>query len=169
MKQSIRSQVLRKRDSLLEEEIKTASQQIVEQIQKLKEYKKAKVVALYQPIKNEVNLLSLKGKSFAFPKVFGEDIKFFNDKEFKQGAFNVMEPIGENFVDKNDIDIIFVPLVAIDKANNRIGYGKGYYDRYLQDYKGLKIGVGYSFQVVENIDCSKYDVPLDILILGDIK
>ncbi|MCR5307860.1 MAG: hypothetical protein K6E24_02565, partial [bacterium] len=56
-----------------------------------------------------------------------------------------------------------------DKDNNRVGYGRGYYDRYLKDYKGITIGVGYDFQEVDKIDVKPTDVKLNYIIKGVIK
>ena len=62
--------------------------------------------------------------------------------------------------------ICIVPGVAFDKNNNRIGYGKGYYDRFLQNYKGSKIGLAYNKCICDEIETDKFDVKLDKIILG---
>ena len=60
--------------------------------------------------------------------------------------------------------VVIVPLVACDKNLNRIGMGKGYYDRYLRDKTAIKIGICYDFQVVDKIIPNKTDIPLDIIV-----
>ncbi len=97
-----------------------------------------KIVGIYYPLQDEINLLPLidlyKEITFVFPKTNHEiEFRYVDAKGFKKGKFNLSEPQGK-VIDKNDIDLIIVPALAINKKNHRIGYGKGYYDSYLKDY-----------------------------------
>ena len=83
--------------------------------------------------------------------------------QLKKGMLNIYEPVGE-VIAKNMIDVMIVPMVAYDKNRHRLGHGKGYYDRYLADYQGLKIGLAYKYQEVENIPWEKHDIKMDIII-----
>lgn len=170
MKNNIRKSLLELRRSLSEDEVKNKSKIIVEKIRKTDSYKASKVVGLYCPIKNEVDLLELfnDSKTICLPRVCGNDMEFYivnSLNDLHLGAFNVLEP---NFdlkkVDKNDMDIIYVPCVGMSKDLYRIGYGKGFYDRYLNDYKGLKIAVCYRNQIVEDVYNEPHDVRLDDII-----
>lgn len=118
------------------------------------------------PINNEIEI-KLDNK-MCYPKVEGKIINFYIPDSFTKGVYGILEPNGE-LVKKEDIDIIIVPLLYFDKYNNRVGYGGGYYDRYLADYKGITIGVAYDFQEVDKIDVKPTDVKLDYIIKGVIK
>lgn len=100
------------------------------------------------------------------PKCVGSVLEFrtiFDCSSFKKGMMNIMEPTGK-LIDKDNIQVLLIPLVAYDKNLHRLGYGKGYYDRYLADYKGLKIGLAYQCQCVDMIPNDEYDIALDYLI-----
>lgn len=134
-----------------------------------------KNVGLYYPIRFEVqinplfNMLKEKEISIYLPKVVDdykmEFIKIDDISQLIKGdKFSVYEPIG-NFINKNELEAIFIPGISFDQYNYRVGRGKGYYDRYLDDFKGKKIGVAYSFLKVQKIiDLSKYDIKMDVII-----
>jgi len=88
------------------------------------------------------------------------------DSGFAENEFGITEPIGNEIIPADEIDLVLVPLLAIDKKGHRVGYGKGYYDRFLKDCKQdcIKVGVSY-FEPVDNIDdAAEFDVPLDFCI-----
>ena len=162
-----RNLMIKRRLELSHEEVLAYSNNIIEQIKKLAFYNTDLLIASYMPIRNEVEI-KLDNKKICYPKIIGDDLEFFIPNSFTKGVFNILEPVGEK-VNKNDIDIIIVPLLYFDKDNNRVGYGRGYYDRYLKDYKGITIGVGYDFQEVDKIDVKPTDVKLNYIIKGVIK
>ena len=159
--------MINKRLELSKDEVLAYSNNVIEKIKALDFYNEDLTIALYMPIKNEVEV-KLDNKIICYPKVVGNDLIFYIPKCFEVGSFNVLEPIGEE-IKKDDIDIIIVPLLFFDKDNNRVGYGKGYYDRYLSNYKGITIGVAYDFQEVDKIDVKKTDVKLNYIIKGELK
>ncbi len=67
-------------------------------------------------------------------------------------------------MDISEIDLVIVPAVAFDRHGNRVGRGKGYYDRLLENCRALTIGVGYEFQLVDEIDAEEHDIPLDFVV-----
>ena len=158
--------MINKRLELSREEVLAYSNNIIEKIKKLDFYNENLVIASYMPIKNEVEI-KLNNKVICYPRIEGDNINFYIPKSFTKGQFNILEPVGE-LVDKNNIDIIIVPLLYFDKDNNRVGYGKGYYDRYLSNYKGITIGVAYDFQEVDKIDSKPTDVKLNYIIKGEL-
>lgn len=85
---------------------------------------------------------------------------------FEPNAFGVMEPKGSLALSPEDIDVVLVPLLCFDKAGYRVGYGKGYYDRYLSRCRQdcLKIGLSYFDPVDEVADKHEFDVPLDLCV-----
>lgn len=128
-------------------------------------------IGIYYPIGNEIDIMNLvkiyPNKNFYLP-ITKDEIYFvkynFNDV-LVDGLFNTKEPIGE-IIDRNLIDCFLIPCVAISKDNQRIGYGKGYYDRYLKGYNKTKIGICYKESGNIDIDLMDYDLRLDFKILG---
>lgn len=128
-------------------------------------------IAIYYPIKEELNVLSLmdyyKNKNFYLPKTLDE-IEFISYKKgdiLIDGPFNTKEPLG-NPVNRDMIDCFIIPCVGIGKNNKRLGYGKGYYDRYLSGYNGLKIGVCYLESGNIDYEFDNHDLILDYKFLG---
>ncbi len=102
-------------------------------------------------------------KHFYLPRVNGVnlDILPYDETRLSLGSFQIEEPTGDDTTDINDIELIIVPAVAYDRQGNRVGRGKGYYDRLLTG----KIGVGYDFQLIEEgIDTDPHDVRMDVVI-----
>ena len=83
------------------------------------------------------------------------------------GAYNIMEPVGEVFTDYAQIDLAVIPGVAFDRQLNRMGRGKGFYDRLLPQLgDAYKIGICFDFQLVESIECEEHDIRMDEVISG---
>ena len=168
-KESIRKDFIRKRNALSNEAVSALSKKIVEHIRHMEEYKSAKTVAIYYPMNQEVDLLELcrDDKLFCFPKVISYPnamMDFFEQgTEFEVSAFGIHEPTG-NYISSQDIDLFLVPGVAFSKDGGRIGYGKGFYDKYLCDLKQDKIGVLYHFQLIDSFELSDFDKRLDALV-----
>lgn len=100
------------------------------------------------------------GKRVYLPRVEGENIvavPYFGG-ELSKGAFGISEPAGQAF--DGDIDVAIVPLLAVNSRGFRIGYGGGFYDRYLRGKNTKKVGMGYGFQL-EEFEEEPHDVPLD--------
>ena len=106
-------------------------------------------------------------KHFYLPRVNGVnlDILPYDESRLSLGSVHIEEPTGNDTTDINGIELIIVPAVAFDRQGNRVGRGKGYYDRLLSDTKATKIGVGYDFQLIEEgIDADPHDVQMDMVI-----
>ncbi|MEZ3562782.1 MAG: 5-formyltetrahydrofolate cyclo-ligase [Duncaniella sp.] len=106
-------------------------------------------------------------KHFFLPRVNGVnlDILPYDESRLSLGSFHIEEPTGNDTTNINEIELIIVPAVAFDRHGNRVGRGKGYYDRLLSDSKATKIGVGYDFQLIEEgIDTDPHDVQMDMVI-----
>lgn len=101
------------------------------------------------------------GKRVYLPRVEGENIVAVPYGKQEKGAFGIEEPQGEAFT--GDIEVTVVPLLAVNSRGFRIGYGGGFYDRYLKDKSTLKVGMGYGFQI-EEFQEDKHDVPLDLYL-----
>ena len=106
-------------------------------------------------------------KHFYLPRVNGVnlDILPYDESRLSLVSFHIEEPTGNDTTDINGIELIIVPAVAFDRQGNRVGRGKGYYDRLLSDTNATKIGVGYDFQLIEEgIDADPHDVQMDMVI-----
>lgn len=174
-KQIIRKKNLAIRRNMDKMLVEKNSRLICERLIRLNIINNASAVFVYAPINNEVDLGYLinwarnKGIQIGFPKVEGTDMLFYridNEAILKRGYFNIMEPTGEEkLLELDDDVVVIVPGVAFDKEGYRVGYGKGFYDRYLStNIKATKIGVGYNFQIVDAIDRDEFDIAMDIVV-----
>lgn len=139
----------------------------------LKEYKESKLILIYVSLNDEVDTLklieySLKiGKRVAVPKCEGDNIVFYNISklsDLEEGSFRILEPKTNGVINNFSDSICIIPGIAFDKENNRIGYGKGFYDRFLQNYNGIKIGLTYKECICEKIDNDSNDIKMDKII-----
>ncbi|MDE5642593.1 MAG: 5-formyltetrahydrofolate cyclo-ligase [Muribaculaceae bacterium] len=105
-------------------------------------------------------------KHFYLPRVNGVNLEIlpYDRSRMHLGAFNIEEPDGDILDDLSGIDMVIVPAVAYDRHGNRVGRGKGYYDRLLADLKALTVGMAYDFQLVDNIECEAHDIKVDYII-----
>ncbi|GFR34985.1 5-formyltetrahydrofolate cyclo-ligase [Thermobrachium celere] len=175
MKSELRSKLIEVRKKLSKEDVEARSRKVVENILNWDVFNRCSVVMLYSSYRNEVDLdyiadeLIRINKTVVYPKSIKEtyDIvpyKVDSKSQLIKGAYGILEPISTEKIDKNLIDIILVPGVAFDKMGYRLGYGAGYYDRFLKDYKGIKAGVCYDFQIVEDVYRDDHDVKMDYLV-----
>lgn len=168
-KDYLRKNMISKRNKLSKKKVESLSSKIVNNILKSEEYKKAKNILIYSPINNEVDLSLLTNdgnKVFAYPRCKGNTLTPLIPKDknsFEIGPFNIFEPMKLKSKIMKDIDMIICPLICFDNKFNRLGYGKGFYDRFLKDKKCTIAGVAYSFQRVEEIITEKNDVKMDII------
>lgn len=112
----------------------------------LKHAKDCKVVAIYYPLAHEFDLTFLKKYNFdlCFPKIFGYSMEFYkNPTKFEKTVFNLNEPLDGTLVNPSEIDIMFVPCLLVNKRLYRIGYGNGYYDKYLKGNNIKTVGICY--------------------------
>ncbi|MBQ7876140.1 MAG: 5-formyltetrahydrofolate cyclo-ligase [Clostridia bacterium] len=135
-------------------------------IKELDCYKNARTVMLYMPIKGEADVTGLLGdeKVFLTPVTKGDDIYAAILGKTEKGAFGVPEPKDKTVFDKTKIDLVLVPGVAFDKEGNRMGYGKGYYDRFLKNMTSFKIGVCHAFQLTDKLPVEEHDVKMDMIV-----
>lgn len=120
----------------------------------------------FMPLKDEalVNWSLFKNTQFVFPKILGSRQMIFAEPgEMRSGPFGVSEPTGFE-KDKADIQGFFVPGQAFTFQGERLGRGKGYYDRYLVDVVGIKVGVAFEEQIVEALPVEDHDVRMDFII-----
>jgi len=107
-----------------------------------------------------------KSKNIFLPRVNGEtlDIIKYEPGVLKKGSFNIMEPTGDNTVNPDILDLIIVPGVAFDRKGNRLGRGKGFYDRLLASTKAKTIAVCFDCQLVDEIPTEPHDKPVHFIM-----
>ena len=140
---------------------KEKSKIITDRIKMSDAYKDAKVIALYKSFSSEVDTSELINYSIginkivALPKVVGNELVFYkinslNDTLIKS-EFGVEEPVENevNLIDENDIDLVIVPGICFDREKNRLGFGKGYYDRFLSNIDAKTIAVCFNEQILK--------------------
>ena len=171
-KKQIRQLLLEKRNALEDKEVKVNSQHIVKEIIASEEYQVCKQLFLYSPKGNEIDLSDLFSiaikdkKAIAFPKVMSkEEIAFYRVlslEDLTEGTFGVFEPnMQEGLVECSSETLMIIPGIAFDRQGIRIGFGAGYYDRYLSKNTPLaSFGVAYPWQIFEELPKEDYDIAL---------
>ena len=166
----IRNSIKEKRGKLTLSEIEKASKSVLKNLLTLDFIKDKTNFFIYNSIKNEVDTayiidyLKVNNKAISCPLTIGDNMIAVlpTDSEWVLGDFNVKIP--KSYKETNKIDVAIIPLLACDKNLNRIGYGKGYYDKFLSKADCIKVGSCYDFQVVESITPNGFDVPLDYIV-----
>lgn len=173
-KQEIRDRINSIRKNLSQKDIEEKSRKIIDNLIRLEEYLNASTIMPYVSLNTEVDTKEfikselIKGKrSIVIPFVEGENIQvsYFKDfSELREGEFGVLEPMKKKRYD-GKIDLVIVPGVAFDLQGSRIGFGKGYYDRFLCRSKdSLKVALAFEEQIVDSIPNEFHDHPVDMII-----
>ena len=178
-----------------QEELKALSTVITGKLLELPYIKEATTVMLYCSLPDEVYTMDLihrlhsEGKKIVLPRVISdcemELREYAGDADLEIGSFGIMEPCGKLFSDYAAIDVAVIPGMAFDKSGNRLGRGKGYYDRFLnaagkRDFneksknekcgngKGntYKIGICFPFQFVDSVPADEHDNRMDMVVCG---
>jgi 5-formyltetrahydrofolate cyclo-ligase len=170
-KSQLRKAMLARRQAIAGDELIRQEQAIIRHIRALPCYGNASSMALYMPIRGEVSLLSLwqpEQKMILFPKVSGDSLTFSSaasEKDFRQGAYGILEPVSQRNTELSGIDLIFVPGVAFDRYGHRLGYGKGYYDRLIGMYPDTTfIGVCLDEFCIDKLPVDPWDAPVDFVV-----
>lgn len=178
LKKELRNKYLAKRDEISEVEINIRSNKILNLLDLNFNFRN-KTISLFLPIKskNEINTYSIlssliiQTSKVGLPKTIFEKyemihFEFENMKQIKLNEYCIPEPIYGNIISDKDFDFVFVPLLTIDKYGNRVGYGKGFYDRFLNKCKKDCLFIGlYLFDEIEEIDdLNEFDLPLHFCV-----
>jgi 5-formyltetrahydrofolate cyclo-ligase len=173
-KDRLRQEMLNRRQLLSPEQVAKISSKIISRLDRLPPLKKAGTIMAYASIKNEVDLepwleqLVLEGKTVLLPRVEGSKLLAVPWQDWiscQLGPYKIREPQG-NPIEPGEIDAVLVPGLAFDGRGYRLGYGKGYYDRFLSQLSphSFLCGAAYEFQVVESIFPDENDVPLHWIV-----
>ena len=168
MKKEQRNVLLKKRGALNKSYIRSRSAVISKKVYEFLKKGRFHFVASYSPYNNEANPnLFLPSDSLFFPKVESESLKkmsFYRGK-LTSSFRGIREPkLFKQKIFKKDLDVILVPGVGFDERGFRIGYGGGFYDRFLSGVKAVKVGVTFDCCVVDRVENSENDEPVDVVI-----
>lgn len=174
-KKELRAKVKLMRRMLTEAEKRRAADAIFSRLEKTAAFLMANNILMYHSLPDEVSTIEFlkkwsHRKNFFLPRVNGVnlDILPYDAQRLELGSFHIEEPTGDDLVDPESIELIVTPGVAYDRRGNRIGRGKGYYDRLLKETRATKIGVAYHFQLSDDdIDVEPHDVPMDMVITDE--
>ncbi|CDE50844.1 5-formyltetrahydrofolate cyclo-ligase [Firmicutes bacterium CAG:460] len=169
-KEFLRKKYKEKRDNIKNKV--TKDNLIYQKVINNKDILSSKTLLIYISINSEVDTIKiinyfLNTKNIAVPKIIDNNMYFCyvtNLNELTSGKYNIPEPTNENIVTDFDNAICIVPGICYDKENYRVGYGKGYYDRFLSKNKIKTIGLCYKECMIEKIDNDKYDYKIDEVI-----
>ena len=171
-KKEARTLIKEKRMKLSQAYIDVASEKIFEKLLQNEDFKNAKTIMSYMDFKNEVktdkinDFIKNSGKILVLPKVKDKEtmIVIEDKNQYIVSPFGNKEPDGEEY--KGQIDVIITPGVAFDRDKNRVGFGRGYYDRFFVKHSNAKkIAIAFEKQIIdEGIETDKYDKKVDILI-----
>lgn len=166
-KDELREKAKQIRSSL---EIDKISEKIIETIRSIELYHFAKNIMIFYPLKDEINLLPLleDDKNFYLPKMQGDELvvcPYRSGDKLAESKFKTQEPLTEP-VNPEILDLIFVPALMVDKFFHRLGYGKGFYDRFLSNksIKAVKIVPIPNMLINDKIPYDEFDVQFDIIL-----
>ena len=171
-KAALRKHLLEKRDSTSFDLMEIHSKKIFSKVTKMKIISEAETIGCYSSIGSEVqtndiiNYFLNEGKSVSLPKASQDEMTFRKVEDvskLEKGEFDIPEPKDNTPIQENH-DVILIPCIGLDNQGNRIGYGFGFYDKYLEGSGAVKIALSYSKQIVKTIPVSKNDIKMDWIV-----
>lgn len=178
-KRTLRTKIQKLRKELLSQERLRFSHHAAKRLEKLRVYQKAKRIGLYAsdlyelPTQEFFERAVQFGKQVAFPYVVGQRLRFrwVNDwSDLRPGYRNILEPFFGSEVEPDRLEVILVPVVAIDAERRRLGRGRGYYDRLLcaQLRPRVSVGLGFHFQLVTQVPSNPEDQKVDYVVTDQV-
>ena len=173
-KKELRKQIRELKRAMTEEQIVSSSQRLGELFLASEFYKNAKTIYGYLPYNQEVRTVPMleqaikDGKRVAVPKCYGDEMRFIYMDDLTQvenGYANIPEPIADGPVADDKTALVLMPGMAFTKNGDRMGYGGGFYDKFLAaepDHPTLALC--YAFQMVESLPTEEYDIPVDCVL-----
>ena len=170
-KKDLRAHIKTLKKQHSKEQLLEQSEQILAKLEQHPDFMKADTVMLYSALPDEVQTQAFLEKwhlkkHIILPTVVGDDIipvAYGKDTAFAVGDFNILEPQNEPYT--GGFDLIIVPGVAFDRKGNRLGRGRGYYDRFLCQHLDVKrIGICFDFQLVDEVPAEDFDIRMNEVI-----
>ncbi len=173
-KKALRQQIRELKRKMTPQQISQASTALGQKLFKTQMYQDASVIYGYLPYNQEVRTLPIleqalaDGKRVAVPKVYGEEMRFIYISDFTQvekGFGGIPEPIADEPVARDPHALVIMPGLAFDAQGHRIGYGGGFYDRFLaQEPEHPTVALCYEFQMLSSVETEEFDVPVDCVL-----
>jgi 5-formyltetrahydrofolate cyclo-ligase len=169
-KKIIRTEIRSMKGLLRAEEKAAATAKALEKLEQQDFFITAQTVLLYWSLPDEVPTQAFAEKwamekIILLPAIVGDKLEarlFTSKQDMETGSFGIVQPIGEAFTGK--IDLAIIPGLAFDKNGYRVGRGKGFYDRFLADFSGIKCGLCYDFQLLEQVPHEGFDIPMNVIV-----
>ena len=173
-KQELRAQIRAQKRAMTEEMIVEKSQALGRLFAQSEAYKNAKSIYGYLPYNQEVRTTAMleqairDGKKVAVPKCYGDEMKFiFMDdlSKVEKGYAGIPEPIADDPVADDETALVLMPGLAFDPQGHRIGYGGGFYDKFLAAEPGHPtLALCYEFQMLPHLETEEFDIPVDTVL-----
>lgn len=173
-KTSLRKKIREQKRAMTETEIVERSEKLGVLFAASELYRNAQTIYAYLPYNQEVRTVPMleramkDGKRVAVPKVYGEEMKFLYITDLnrvEKGYAGIPEPMGDEPVAQDPTALVLMPGLAFDREGHRIGYGGGFYDKFLAAEPGHPtVALCYEFQMVERIQTEEFDIPVDQVI-----
>lgn len=173
-KQELRRAIRERKRAMTEEEIVERSNALAEKFYNTPAYQAASTIYGYLPYNQEVRTIPMlqraldEGKRVAVPKVYGEEMRFIYLEDLTQvskGYAGIPEPIADAPVADDKRALVLMPGLAFDPQGHRIGYGGGFYDRFLaQEPHHPTLALCYEFQMQAHLDTEEFDIPVDTVL-----
>ena len=173
-KKKTRQRVLQQRRAFSATEKTPAEQRMLKFLQSWEIFRQAKTIHIFISKTDEADTSPIiesaweSGKTVAVPCVIPETFELFHSQlksfeDLSSGALGVLEPSPEGRIAMNpeSFDLVIIPGVAFDRQGGRLGYGKGYYDRFLEQTAAFRLALAFNFQVLEKVPTEKHDVPMN--------
>ena len=177
-KKILRKQMRERRDALTTEEINIRSKQISEQLLQSSFYKECTHICVYEAFRNEVSCENITTKALQDGKCVylpvtdeaSKTMDFYQiteDTIYREGNYGIREPeINKNSKTLQDKALILMPGLVFDRNKHRLGYGGGYYDKYLALHKEhITVALCYNFQIVDELPCEEHDILPDYIVM----
>lgn len=173
-KTTLRRHIREKKRAMTPAQIEEKSALLAEKFAASEAYRQAKTVYGYLPYNQEVRTVPVleqalrDGKRVAVPKCYGDEMRFIymdDLSKVEQGYAGIPEPIADGPVADDDTALVLMPGLAFDPKGHRIGYGGGFYDRFLaKEPNHPTLALCYDFQMVEHLDTEEFDIPVDTVL-----
>ncbi len=171
-KKEVRTLVNSIKKDKTDHELKVSSDTIMTLIESMTVFHEAHNVFMYNNLSDEVQTIEFINKwkdqkNIYLPVIQGEDIRFrkyTSEVSMITNSYGISEPENDDFEQYDDVDLIIIPGMAFDSNFNRLGRGKGFYDRMLPKLKCPKVGICFDFQFLPQIPTESYDVSMDYII-----
>ena len=173
-KKELRRHIREQKRAMTEEQIVAASEELGRLFADSELYRQAKTIYGYLPYNQEVRTVPMlqqalaDGKRVAVPKVYGDEMKFIYLTDLSQvaaGYAGIPEPVADEPVADDPTALVLMPGLAFDRQGRRIGYGGGFYDRFLaEEPNHPTLALCYGFQMVEATPTEEFDVPVDCVL-----